>query len=259
MRWIPALIALAFAAACKQASSPNTENSTPAAKPPAASADPSNAAEGGGQAPAAAVASSSLGTTSAPTLGLWNFDADVPGAPPPGFELGRTGSGRLGQWRVVAAADAPSRPNVLVQLDADETDYRFPVAVVERSSFKDVRLSVSCKPVAGQVDQGCGLVWRFKDPDNYYLTRANALEDNVNLYYVKGGRRISFASYRGKVTSNVWHKLRVDARADRFEVYFDEKKVLDAKDSRFDQPGKVGLWTKADSVIQFDDLSASAL
>jgi hypothetical protein len=160
---------------------------------------------------------------------------------------------------VIAAPDAPSKANVLAQLDADATDYRFPVAVVESSSFKDVRVSVSCKPVSGNVDQGCGLVWRFKDPDNYYLTRANALEDNVNLYRVKGGSRSEFAGWNGKVASKAWHKLRVDARGDRFEVYFDDKKILDEKDSTFHDAGKVGVWTKADSVMQFDDLSATPL
>jgi hypothetical protein len=160
---------------------------------------------------------------------------------------------------VVAAADAPSKPNVLAQLDADTTDYRFPVSVVDNSSFKDVKLSVSCKPVSGRVDQGCGLVWRFKDAGNYYLTRANALEDNVNLYRVKGGSRSEIAGWSGKVASNVWHGLRVDARGDRFEVYFDGTKILDEKDSTFRDAGKVGVWTKADSVMQFDDLSATPL
>jgi hypothetical protein len=118
---------------------------------------------------------------------------------------------------------------------------------------------VSCKPVSGKGDQGCGLVWRYRDANNYYLTRANALEDNVRLYHVKDGRRIQFASWNGKVASGRWHSLRVDAKGDRFEVYFDGQKVLDAKDSTFAEAGSVGVWTKADSVIQFDDLSASVL
>jgi hypothetical protein len=174
------------------------------------------------------------------------------------MSFGRTGQGKEGRWMVVAAADAPSKSNVLAQLDADPTDYRFPVAVVDSASFKDVKLSVSCKPVSGKVDQGCGLVWRYKDANNYYLTRANALEDNVRLYHVKDGNRIQFASWSGKVASNKWHKLRVEAKGDHFEVYFDDKKVMSANDSTFTEAGKVGVWTKADSVIQFDDLSASA-
>jgi hypothetical protein len=189
----------------------------------------------------------------------WSFDSDRPDGPPASFSFGRTGQGKEGRWVVVAAADAPSKPNVLVQLDADPTDYRFPVAIVEGATFKDVRLSVSCKAVSGSVDQGCGLVWRFKDANNYYLTRANALENNVRLYHVKDGNRVQFASWSGKVASQQWHKLRAEAKGDRFEVYFEDKKILDARDSTFTEAGKVGVWTKADSVIQFDDLAASAL
>jgi hypothetical protein len=129
--------------------------------------------------------------------------------------------------------------------------------VLESPVLKDVTLSVSCKPISGRGDQGCGLVWRYKDANNYYLTRANALEDNVRLYYVKDGRRVQFSSWSGRVGSAQWHKLRVETRDDRFEVYFDEKKVLDAKDSTFAAAGKVGIWTKEDSAIQFDDLSVT--
>jgi hypothetical protein len=159
---------------------------------------------------------------------------------------------------VQAAADAPSKGNVLAQLDADGTDHRFPVAVVDGTSFKDVKLSVSCKPVSGAVDQACGLVWRYKDANNYYLTRANALEDNVRLYHVKDGNRVQLASWGGKVASKTWHKLAVEARGDRFVVTFDGKQILDARDATFADAGKVGVWTKADSVTQFDDLTASA-
>jgi hypothetical protein len=206
-----------------------------------------------------ATASAPPATSPPPPTGTWNFDADRVDTPPAGFEFGRTGQGKDGRWLVVAAKDSPSKPNVLAQLDADTTDYRFLVAVVDASSFKDVKLSVSCKPISGKIDQGCGLVWRYKDANNYYLTRANALEDNVRLYYVKDGNRQQFASWSGKVASGVWHKLRVEARGDRFTVFFDEKKVLEDKDATFSDAGKVGVWTKADSVIQFDDLSAAPL
>ncbi len=198
-------------------------------------------------------------TSPAAAPGSWRFDSDKPNAPPAGFSFGRTGGGNEGRFVVVAAADAPSKPNVLAQVEADPTDYRFPVAVVEGASFKDVALSVSCKPISGKVDQGCGLVWRYKDANNYYLTRANALEDNVRLYHVKDGQRRQLASWSGKVATNVWHKLRVEAKGDRFTVYFDDKKVMEEKDATFTEPGRVGVWTKADSVIQFDDLSATPL
>jgi len=189
----------------------------------------------------------------------WNFDSDQANQSPGGFSFGRTGDGAQGRWVVKAEKDAPSGPNVLAQLDADNTDYRFPVAVANEPTFKDVRLSVKCKPVSGKGDQGCGLVFRYRDDNNYYVTRANALEDNVRLYHVDKGRRVQFAGWNGKVQSGTWHDLRVDAKGDHFEVYFDGKKVMDAHDKTFADAGKVGLWTKADSVIYFDDLTAAPL
>jgi hypothetical protein len=194
-----------------------------------------------------------------PAAKTWNFDADRPDAAPTGFSFGRTGGGAEGKWLVKAVPDAPSPGNVLAQTDGDTTDYRFPVAVADAPAWKDVRLSVKCKQVAGKVDQGCGLVFRYKDADNYYITRANALEDNVRLYHVVKGRRVQFAGWDGKVAGGVWHDLRVDAKGSHFEVYFDGRKVMDAKDDTFGDAGKVGLWTKADSIIYFDNLSAEPL
>ncbi len=254
---------VAFAAACKEsgprpADTPAADTTAaPAAPPPAppvSSTPPPSA-----PAPPAASASAVAAPPSETTAPSWSFDSDKADGAPSGFSFGRTGQGRAGKWVVKAADDAPSRPNVLVQLDADTTDYRFPIAVADASSFTDLALSVSCKPTSGHVDQGCGLIWRYKDENNYYVTRANALEDNVRLYYVKDGKRIQISSWSGKVASRQWHKLSVTAKGNRFDVSFDGKKVLEATDSTFPGPGKVGVWTKADSVIEFDDLSASAL
>ncbi len=188
----------------------------------------------------------------------WNFDSDVAGAPPAGFSFGRTGKGAEGQWVVRAENDAPSKPNVLAQVSTDDTDYRFPVAFTG-PEMKDLRLSVKCKPVSGKVDQGCGLVFRLKDADNYYVVRANALEDNVRLYHVVKGNRRQFAGWNGKVASGVWHDLAVEAQGEHLQVFFDNKKIIDAKDKTFPDAGKVGLWTKADSVIYFDNLTTSPL
>lgn len=188
----------------------------------------------------------------------WSFDADKPDKPPAGFSFGRTGSGKEGKWVVVAAKDAPSGGNVLAQLDADKTDYRFPIAVADSPSLADLALSVKCKPVSGEVDQGCGLVFRYQDADNYYLTRANALEDSACIYHVKKGKRQSIKCWSGKVKSGVWHDLKVEANGDHFVVTFDGKPVLDVTDKTFAQAGKVGVWTKADSVIYFDDLKVEA-
>jgi hypothetical protein len=185
------------------------------------------------------------------------FDADSVGQAPKGFEVGRTGDGPPGRWIVKAEKDAPSGPNVLAQVGADDTDYRFPVAFTG-PALKDLHLSVKCKAVSGKVDQGCGLAFRLKDPDNYYVTRANALEDNVRLYHVVKGRRGQFAGWSGPVKSGIWHELAVEAKGDRFQVFFDGKKIIDAHDKTFADAGKYGLWTKADSVIYFDDLTATA-
>src|SRR5229473_4026031 len=121
----------------------------------------------------------------------WNFDSDAVGKPPAGFSFARTGKGAQGEWVVRAEADAPSKPNVLAQVSTDDTNYRFPVAFTG-PEIKDLRLSVKCKPISGKVDQGCGLVFRLKDADNYYIVRANALEDNVRLYHVVKGNRRQF-------------------------------------------------------------------
>src|SRR5882724_12663416 len=150
-----------------------------------------------------------------------SFDTDQVGSTPGGFTFARTGQGAEGKWVVKAEPGAPSGANVLAQLDADNTDYRFPVAIADVPLLADLRLSVKCKQVSGKVDQGCGLIFRVTDPDNYYVTRANALEDNVRLYHVVKGKRVQFAGWNGKVKSGVWHDLRVDAKGDHFEVYFD--------------------------------------
>ena len=189
----------------------------------------------------------------------WSFDAGPVGEPPKQFSFGVTGSGKPGRWIVQAATDAPSAGNVLAQIDADATDYRFPVAVADAPSYGDVSVSVRCKPVSGRVDQACGIVWRYRDENNYYLARANPLEGNVRFYYVESGRRREVKGWNGTVRGGVWHELRADMRGDHVEVYFDGTKVIDARDSRFATPGKVGVWTKADSHTLFDDLTASPL
>jgi hypothetical protein len=189
----------------------------------------------------------------------WNFDSDREAASPVGFSFGRTGSGTQGRWVIHADADAPTRPNVLAQIDADDTDYRFPVAVADAPALRDLRLSVRCKPVSGSVDQACGLVFRYRDEDNYLLTRANALEDNVRLYIVKDGQRRQIASWSGRVTAGGWHDYAVEARGDHIEVTWDGLKVLDHHDSTFMDAGRVGVWTKADSISYFDNLVVAPL
>ena len=189
----------------------------------------------------------------------WNFDGEADGKPPGGFTFARTGQGSDGQWVVKKDESAPSKPNVLAQTSQDNTDYRFPLAIAEGASYKDLALSVKFKTISGSVDQGAGLVFRLRDKDNYYVTRANALEDNFRLYHVVNGRRIQFAGANFKVTPRVWHEIRVEARGDRFRCYYDGQLKITAQDGTFKDAGRIGLWTKADSVIYFDDLAVEDL
>jgi hypothetical protein len=180
-----------------------------------------------------------------------DFDTDAIGKPPAGFSYALTGQGKPGVWAV--QKDDAAHGNVLVQTDADKTDYRFPVAIYDPFTGADVSLSVKFKPISGKGDQGAGLVWRYRDANNYYVTRCNALEDNCTIYHVINGRRQAFQNHRVKVATNVWHTLSVNALGDHFVVTYDGMQVLDARDVTFKDGGKVGLWTKADSVIAFDD------
>jgi hypothetical protein len=189
----------------------------------------------------------------------WNFDKDTPGKAPEGFTSALTGQGTVGQWVVTQEATAPSAPNVLAQTSRDNTDYRFPLAIAEGTSYKDLALSVKFKAISGTVDQGAGLLFRLKDKDNYYIVRANALENNFRLYHVVNGRRSQFAGANFKVSSQAWHEIKVEARGEEFKCYYDGQLKFTAKDGTFKDAGKVGLWTKADSVIYFDDLTAREL
>lgn len=188
-------------------------------------------------------------------LRRWDFDADPAGGIPAGFSFGRTGVGKQGSWVVRAVEGAPSGRQVLAQEDTDATDYRFPVALVEGVEAKDLRLTVKYRTVSGVVDQAAGLVFRAKGEKDYYVVRANALENNVILFKVKTGFRDSLAQWEGKVPAKEWTELAVDVQGDRIQVIFQGKTVLDVRDGTFAEAGKVGLWTKADAVTEFDDLA----
>jgi hypothetical protein len=187
----------------------------------------------------------------------WSFESDKAGASPPGFMLEKSSEGKPGRWIVIQDSRAPSGKQVLAQTDREDTNDRFLMAVATEPSLRDLTLSVRCKAVSGKVDQACGLVFRYQDAKNYYVTRANALEGNVRLYFVKDGRRKQLASWSGEVTAHAWHELRVHAQGPHLRVLWNGTKIIDEQDGTFSKAGKVGLWTKADSVTYFDDLSVA--
>ena len=172
----------------------------------------------------------------------------------PDFVLWRTGQGGAGEWVLVADPTAAGG-RAIAQVSKDRTDYRFPLAVYKPYSGKDLELSVRFKPVAGTVDEAGGIAVRLSTPDDYYVARANALEDNVRFYRVVKGDREQLASANAKVSANEWHTLALKAEGDRFTVSFDRKALLSAQDGTFRDAGKVVLWTKADSETYFDTIS----
>ena len=187
------------------------------------------------------------GVTMAETI---NFDANPVGAAPSGWTAGVTGRGAH-RWTVEADAGAPSKPNVLQQGGRGD----FPWCVKNEPQFADGYVEVKFKPVSGKEDQAAGVAWRWKDGDNYYVARANALEDNVSLYYTQHGRRLTIKYVDAPVAKNQWHTLRVEFAGKGIRVTLDGKTYIEADDEHIVGPGRVGVWTKADSVTLFDDFA----
>jgi hypothetical protein len=179
-----------------------------------------------------------------------NFDDLSVGTCPPGWTATRTGTGDA-KWMVERDDTAPSKPNVLKQ----SGQATYPVCIKDDTSLKDGYVEVKFKTISGREDQAGGLVWRAKDSNNYYVARANALEDNVTIYHTVNGRRTEKKRVSIKVSPNQWHTIRVEFKGTNFAVMFDGKKALDWDDDTFKDAGKVGVWTKADSVTLFDNFS----
>lgn len=188
-----------------------------------------------------------------------NFEGMAASAPPSGFTTALTGEGPPIEWMVVEDGTAPSGTKVLAEVSGDETSYRFPLALYDGLEARDTEVSVRFKPISGRVDQAAGLVVRAQDADNYYIARANALEDNVRLYKVVDGRREQFAGIDTEVPAGEWQTLGLKVEGDRLEVSLDGQSLFTATDGTFSEPGKVGLWTKADSLTHFDDLTIEPL
>ena len=243
----------------KRVSSPNGTKQSANQKPgEKADADEGEEREEGPANPAAVAAEKAAPQQTSGKQFAYNFDGDMPGQMPTKFHSAKTGGGAQEKWAVTADATAPSKPNVVAQTSSDQTDYRFPLLISDEGSFQDLDVSVKFKAVSGSIDRAGGLVFRLKDPNNYYIVRANALENNYRLYHVVNGRRSQFAGANLKVTSGEWHELRVEAVGNKITCYYDGNKKIEAADDTFKDAGKVGLWTKADSVTSFDDLKVTA-
>jgi hypothetical protein len=182
-----------------------------------------------------------------------SFDQGAVGQPPAGWTATKTGSGTP-KWTIERDDSAPTKPNVLKQSGVAT----FPLCFKDDSSVKDGFVEVKFKPLSGKEDQAGGVVWRLQDANNYYVARANALEDNVTIYHTINGRRTEKKRARLKVASNMWHTIRVDFAGPHFAVTYDGQQALEWDDDTFKDAGKVGVWTKADSVTLFDDFRYGA-
>jgi hypothetical protein len=179
-----------------------------------------------------------------------NFDNAVVGSSPAGWTATKTGSGNA-KWTIEKDDTAPSKPNVLKQSGVAT----YPLCFKDDTNLKDGFVEVKFKPISGKEDQAGGVVWRLKDANNYYIARANALENNVTIYHTVNGRRTEKKRAQAKVASNTWHTLRVDFQGNHFTVTFDGMNAIEWDDETFKDAGKVGVWTKADSVTLFDDFN----
>jgi hypothetical protein len=182
-----------------------------------------------------------------------HFNSSEVGKLPPDFSTALTGGGGPISWVVREDSTAPDGKSVLVQESADDINYRFPLCIYEKVIARDVAVEVDFKSISGKLDQSGGIVLRYS-PENYYIARANALENNMILFKTVRGQRSKIEEVPVKVTAGEWHKLRFEAKGQHLKIAFDGMVVLEKDDRTFSHPGQIGLWTKADSVSAFDNL-----
>ena len=182
-----------------------------------------------------------------------NFDSTAVGSLPEGWLAGVTGKGTP-KWAVVPEASAPTPPHVLKQSGSGT----FPWCVKKDVAIADGFVEVKFKALSGREDQAGGVVWRWKDANHYYVARANALENNVSLYYTEGGSRKTIKYVDAPVPRERWHTLRVEFSGRHVKVILDGQARIELDDAHIAGAGAVGVWTKADSVTIFDDFAYGA-
>ncbi|MBI3863813.1 MAG: hypothetical protein HY290_18140 [Planctomycetia bacterium] len=189
----------------------------------------------------------------------WNFEDAKVGELPKDWSAAKTGEGEGSVWKLQADESAPAGSKVLTQTSSAGANAFFNLCVADKSKFGDVDLSVSIKALTGKIDQGGGLVWRYQDAKNYYIARLNPLEGDFRLFKVINGKRTQIgATIEADEPAGKWHAIRVVHRGSAIQCYLSGKLRIEAQDDALKEPGKVGLWSKADAVSSFDDVTASA-
>jgi hypothetical protein len=188
-----------------------------------------------------------------------NFDREEPGTLPSEFSIGTMFDGRpAGDWQVLATDRAKSPPHVFAQLMGKGAEHAYKITLVKEIVTSDLKLEVSFLPISGKADMGGGLIWRAADDRNYYLARANPLEQNIRVYRVVKGVRHLLENFNQTIDVRRWHTLRVTHQGCRVNIFFDDKQILDLCEKTF-HAGMIGLWAKSDAVTYFDDLQLQQL
>jgi hypothetical protein len=183
-----------------------------------------------------------------------DFDHFATGHTPEGFVQILTGKGKTVDWAIRPEPTAPSSPNVLAQISTEEESFRFPLLVYNKFTAKNVEVTVHFKPISGKIDQAAGVIVRYQDEKHFYVALASALENEVKLYKVVGDIHQPISGASAIVTSGKWHELQLSVQGSHFHICFDGIPLFEAEDDTYQQAGKVGLSTKSDGVIAFDDL-----
>jgi hypothetical protein len=185
----------------------------------------------------------------------FNFNNDDTGIMPPNWSVALTGNGSMCSWQVLNI----DGNKVMAQTSTQDDGYRFNIAVNNKLNYRNVSISVKFKGVSGNEDQGGGPVWRYIDSQNYYVVRANPLENNYRLYKVVNGRRTELKSADIDIKTGKWYNLKITMKGNTIKCYFNGKLQLQTNDDTFTDAGKIGLWTKSDAVTYFDDMQVTKL
>jgi hypothetical protein len=190
---------------------------------------------------------------------VYSFDQEAEGTLPAGWAADKTGEGPGGIWKIVGTDVAGTMGRALAQTSSEAPSALFNVCVLKDARGADVDLSVRIKAINGVHDRGGGLVWRYRDANNYYVTRWNPLEDNFRVYHVINGKRTQLASADIKLPPDAWRTVRAVQRGNHVQCYLDGNLLLDVMDDTLKEAGAIGLWSKADAVTWFDDLAVNVL
>lgn len=188
-----------------------------------------------------------------------DFEHFETGPVPKDFTPFLGGFGKDSAWQIKSEPSALSGTKVLAQTSYDQVDNRFPMLVYNDVTARNVRVAMQFKTLSGKIDQAAGIMVRFQDSNHFYVVRANALEDTVQLYRVMEGVHHVVTSKNAHVESGKWHSLDVMIDDVHVTVFFDGQQLFDARDETFSTAGKIGLSTKSDGVTLFDDLQVTVL